>query len=476
MKRQGDLTKGPIGRQLLLFALPLLGASFIQQLYNMVDLLFVGNLLGKEATAAVGASSLLAGCMVGFFTGLSVGTGVVISLAVGQDNKEKIQAVIHTAAGVSLAGGILFTAAGLLLSRQILLWMRTPEEILDEALVYVRIYLLSMLPLFLYNMNSGIIRARGDSRTPMLFQLLGAGLNILFDWVSMRYWGMGVAGAAWATFGSQLAAAVCSVLYLAGRKDEYHLSLRRIRISGKVFREVLRIGVPAGLQNLVITLSNVFVQTAVNGLGVNVIAAFTAYFKVELILYLPIVAFGQAATTFAGQNLGAGRVERLKKGVKTCIRMGILYAVFMAAALLVFGNYAFLLFSRDPEVVQTGLRIIRVTFPFYWLYVILEVHADALRGIGKSVPPMAAVLLCMCVFRTVLLAVFTGIWDNVEAVAAAYPSAWLAAALSLTLCWRKDLQTLEKFGMINSKCEINPEPSLGRKREWFRKENKNMEE
>ena len=446
MKRQGDLTKGPIGRQLFLFALPLLGASFIQQLYNMVDLLFVGNLLGKEATAAVGASSLLAGCIVGFFTGLSVGTGVVISLAVGQDNKEKIQDVIHTAAGISLAGGVLFTATGLGLSRQILLWMRTPEEILEEALVYVRIYLLSMLPLFLYNMNSGIIRARGDSRTPMLFQLLGAGLNILFDWVSMRYWGMGVAGAAWATFGSQLAAAACSVLYLMHRQDEYHLSLRRIRISGKVFREVLGIGVPAGLQNLVITLSNVFVQTAVNGLGVNVIAAFTAYFKVELILYLPIVVFGQAATTFAGQNLGAGKVERMKKGVKTCIKMGIVYAGLMGALLLGFGKYAFQLFSQDGEVIQTGLRIIRVTFPFYWLYVILEVHADALRGIGRSVPPMAVILICMCVLRTVFLAVFTGIWNSVEAVAAVYPSAWLAAALCLTLCWRRIFRAQDRRG------------------------------
>ena len=324
--------------------------------------------------------------------------------------------------------------------------MRTPEEILEEALVYVRIYLLSMLPLFLYNMNSGIIRARGDSRTPMLFQLLGAGLNILFDWVSMRYWGMGVAGAAWATFGSQLAAAACSVLYLMHRQDEYHLSLRRIRISGKVFREVLGIGVPAGLQNLVITLSNVFVQTAVNGLGVNVIAAFTAYFKVELILYLPIVAFGQAATTFAGQNLGAGKVERMKKGVKTCIKMGIVYAGLMGALLLGFGKYAFQLFSQDGEVIQTGLRIIRVTFPFYWLYVILEVHADALRGIGRSVPPMAVILICMCVLRTVFLAVFTGIWNSVEAVAAVYPSAWLAAALCLTLCWRRIFRAQDRRG------------------------------
>ena len=425
-----------MGRQILLFALPLLGASFIQQLYNMVDLLFVGNILGKEATAAVGASSLLTNCIVGFFTGLSIGTGVVVSMAAGQGNREKIQRGIHTAMGISLTGGVVLTAAGLLLSRQILLWMNTPEEILDQALVYIRIYLLSMLPLFLYNMNAGIIRAGGDSGTPMLFQLLGAVVNIIFDWLTMRYWGMGVDGAAWATFGSQLLAALCSVLYLAGRKDEYHLDLRKIRISGEILREVLRIGIPAGLQNLVITLSNIFVQTAINGLGVDVIAAFTAYFKVELVLYLPIVAFGQAATTFVGQNLGAGKLERVRKGVRSCIGMGILYAAAAAVLLLLSGRYAFGLFTRDGAVIETGMRIIRVTFPFYWLYVILEVHADALRGSGHSVPPMLIILLCMCVLRTGLLAVFTSVWGSLEAVAAVYPSAWLAAAVCLTFWWR----------------------------------------
>ena len=307
-----DLTTGPAGKQIFLFALPLLGASLIQQLYNTVDLLFVGNILGTEATAAVGASSLLTSCIVGFFTGLSIGTGVVVSLAEGQGRREKIRKTVHTAMGISLIGGIVLTAAGLLLSRRILLWMNTPEEILEQALAYVRIYLLSMLPLFLYNMNSGIIRARGDSRTPMLFQLLGAVINLAFDWITMKYWGMGVDGAAWATFGAQLAAGLGSVVYLMRREDAYRLELGKICISGDILREILRIGVPAGLQNMVITISNIFVQTAINGLGVSVIAAFTAYFKVELILYLPIVAFGQAATTFVGQNLGAGKTGRMR--------------------------------------------------------------------------------------------------------------------------------------------------------------------
>ncbi len=439
-----DLTTGPAGKQIFLFALPLLGASLIQQLYNTVDLLFVGNILGTEATAAVGASSLLTSCIVGFFTGLSIGTGVVISLAEGQGRREKIRKTVHTAMGISLIGGIVLTAAGLLLSRRILLWMNTPEEILEQALAYIRIYLLSMLPLFLYNMNSGIIRARGDSRTPMLFQLLGAVINLAFDWITMKYWGMGVDGAAWATFGAQLAAGLGSVVYLMRREDAYRLELGKICISGDILREILRIGVPAGLQNMVITISNIFVQTAINGLGVSVIAAFTAYFKVELILYLPIVAFGQAATTFVGQNLGAGKTGRMKKGVKSCIGMGISYTVLMSVLLMVFGRLAFGLFSQDTAVVETGLRIIHVTFPFYWLYVILEVHADALRGTGNSMLPMAVILLCLCVLRTLLLFAFTQAWDSLEAVAAVYPCAWLAAAVCLTFFWLREAAACEK--------------------------------
>lgn len=430
-----DLTQGAIGGKLLLFALPLLASSFIQQLYNTVDLLFVGRMLGTNSTAAVGASSLLTNCLVGFFTGLSVGTSVVVSLAVGQKDEKKIHQTIHTAMGISLAGGLILTIFGLLFSRTFLVLMNTPAEILDEGLVYIRIYLLSMIPLFIYNMNAGIMRARGDSRTPMIYQFVGGVLNVLFDWISLRFWGRGVDGVAWATTFAMCVSALLSVIHLMRRKDAYHFSWRECRIKGSILGEILRIGVPAGFQNLVITLSNIFVQASINRLGVDEIAAFTAYFKVELILYLPIVAFGQAITTYTGQNLGAGRLDRVKKGVRICIAMAAVYTVAAAALLILGGEAAFGLFSSDMDVIRVGLRIIYVTFPFYWLYAFLEVHADALRGAGCSVPPMLIVLFSMCVFRTVLLALFNHLFGTLESVAAVYPCAWLLAAVSLTVYW-----------------------------------------
>lgn len=339
--------------------------------------------------------------------------------------------------GLSLAGGAVLTLLGLALSRQILLWMNTPLEILEQSLLYIRIYLLGMTPLFVYNMNAGVIRARGDSRTPMVFQLTGALINILLDWISLAHFGMGVEGAAWATFLSQLAAAAGTVVYLIRRSDEYRLNWKKIGISRDILRSVMKIGVPAGCQNMVITLSNIFVQTAINSLGVSVIAAFTAYFKVECLIYLPIVAFGQAATTFVGQNFGAGEKTRIQKGVINCIVMGCAYAVIMAMLLIWQGKAVLGLFTSDDSVIALGIRIIRVTFPFYWLYVLLEVHADALRGIGRSIPPMALILICICGLRTVLLLVFNRLFGSLEAVAAVYPCAWLAAAVCLTACWVK---------------------------------------
>lgn len=438
IQKKKTLTEGVIWKQLLLFALPLLGSSFIQQLYNTVDLLFAGNMIGKEATAAVGAGSLVITCIVGFFTGLSVGTGVVVSQAVGADDRQRVDRTIHTAMGLSLLGGAILTAAGILLSRSVLIWMDTPEEILDSAVSYIRIYFLSMIPLVMYNMNSGIIRAAGNSRIPMLIQFAGGIVNVVMNYVSIRIWHMGVEGVAWASMFSQGMAAILSVVYLMKGTGEYRLKWKKVKICRDIFRAVLRIGVPAGMQSMVITLSNVLIQYKINGFGVNAMAAFSAYFKVELLIYLPIVAFGQAMTTFAGQNMGAGKADRVRKGAKVCIAMGITYAVCSAGLLLAFGRFVFGLFAKEPEVIACGLRIIRVTFPFYWLYAVLEVLADSIRGSGKSVPPMVIILLTICLLRSVFLMIFTGLWRNIEAVAVTYPSAWLAASICFVIYWSQD--------------------------------------
>lgn len=438
MKKTLDLTCGNIWKKMLQFALPLLATSFIQQLYNTVDLLFVGNLLGKEAQAAVGASSLLTTCVVGFFTGLSVGCGVMAAQARGSGDKSKLDSIIHTAMGVSLAGGAFLTVLGVSLARQFLIWMNVPAEIMTPASNYARIYLASMIPLCIFNIYAGVMRALGDSESPMRMQLYGGLTNVAMDYILIRMLPNGINGVALATLFSQGVSAFLALRYMHRGTEWGKLDFRKTRLEGPIVKEIAKLGVPAGLQNLVITLSNVFVQSAVNQLGVDTIAGYATYFKVELLNYMPIVALGSAMMTFSGQCFGAKNIRRISEGVRVCIIMGVAYVASMSALLYFFGQYVFMLFNRDPEVIASGMRIVRVTMPFYWLYVLLQVFAEAARGKGKTLQPMIIILMTICVFRTICLALFTRNGVTIERVAATYPTAWLAAVICLGLYWLKE--------------------------------------
>ncbi len=432
-----NLTEGTIWKQLVLFALPLLGSSFIQQLYNTVDLWYAGNMLDKNATASVGASSMIITCITGFFTGISVGISVIVSHAVGSSDKKKVDMAIHTAIGLSISGGLILSVIGILSSEKFLHLMNTPEQIFESSLLYIKIYMLSMVPIVTYNMSSGIIRALGNSSVPLIIQLTGGIVNIIMDFISIRIWNMRVEGIAWATMFSQGIAAIMSIIYLMKFSEEYKLKWRNVHIYKNILSEVCRIGIPAGLQSLIITLSNVFIQYKINGFDVDAISAFSIYFKVELIIYLPIVAFGQAMMTFAGQNTGAKKFERIEKGIRVCIITGCIYATVSAVLLIIFGKYAFGLFNEDNNVISCGIRIIKITFPFYWIYVILEVIADTIRGTGKSFSPMIIIMLNICVLRTLILTVITHFNETIEAVASVYPVSWFTASLCFIIYWKK---------------------------------------
>ncbi|AKA67644.1 MATE family efflux transporter [Clostridium scatologenes] len=437
LKKNANLTEGIIWKQVLFFALPLIAASIIQQLYNTVDLIFVGNYLGKEAAAAVGASSLIVTCLVGFFTGMSVGSSVIIANIFGSGKKGKVKDAIHTAIGLSFLGGIVLFIIGYIGAPYFLKWMNVPQEILKPAVSYIRIYFLSLISLITYNMGSGIIRAMGNSKTPMYIQLVGGIVHVLMDAVFIVIFENGVNGVAWATFLSQAINAVLILYYLKHTDSEYRLQFKKIRIHKEVLLPILKIGIPSGLQSIVITLSNVFAQYHINSLGVEAIVAFTAYFKVELPIYLPIVALGQAITTFSGQNMGAGNIERVKKGAKVCILMGIGITIVSSTLLLIFGRQAFGIFNHDRVVIDYGIRIIRTSFPFYWIYVILEVLGDTIRGAGKATPPMVIILSNICVLRIVLLFVIMDFYHDVRGVAITYPITWAIAALCMLVYYLK---------------------------------------
>lgn len=426
-----SLTEGAIVKKLIIFAVPLLGSSLVQQLYNTVDLIFVGKLLGKDASAAVGAGSLLITCLLGFFGGLSVGTGIVAARAFGERNTGKLENIVHTAAGLSIVGGIIFSVAGWIFVPEILLWMNTPETIMGMAVRYIRIYILSLLPVISYNMSAGILRALGDSRSPMVYQLLGGISNILANVLFICVLKLGVTGAALATLCSQGTAAVLIVCHLCRMKTEYRLQPRKIHVSGTVAGSVLRIGIPAAVQSMAITFSNLFVQSQINSLGVVSMAAFAAYFKVENFIYLPILAIGQAVTMFYGQNIGAGLLQRAQNGIWVAIVTGVAITLGISVLLLFGAELAFGLFANDTAVVALGIKLARLTFPYYFFYVFLEVFSAGIRGGGRSLAPMLIIICNMCVVRIAVLKIMMQLYDSVLGVAVIYPVTWFTAGICM---------------------------------------------
>lgn len=428
-----DMTKGPIFGPLVRFILPLIGGSVFQQLYNTVDFIFVGNCLDQTAAAAVGASATLITCTIGLFSGISVGTSVVAAQAIGAKNREKAEKALHSSVTFGLLGGILLMVLGIIFAPALLRLLRTPETVIPQALTYIRIYLISIPMLIFYNMVSGGMRAYGDSRSPFLVLVVCGLLNVVLDALFIVWIPLGVAGVAIATTITQSLSALMVALLASRKSCELRLSARKLGIDGGVLKSVLRIGLPTGIQTVIVTFSNVMVQYYINDFGETAVAAFATYYKVENFIYLPIMAFGQASTTFAGQNTGAGQYRRIRKGT-------ILQALFGAAVVgvlvLIFVSFPSSivgLLMKDRTVVATTLQIALVSFPFYSVYPVLEITGGALRGMGKALTSMVVIILNQCVLRVALLAIFSAKFHTLPSLAAVYPITWAGAALSFVV-------------------------------------------
>lgn len=440
-----NLTKGNLPKQIYLFTLPLMGSFFMQQLYNSADLIFAGNILGKSASAAIGASSLLVTCVIGLFTGLSVGAGILYGRAAGVEDAKAKRKIFYASLFVSVAGGGLLTIAGYFAAPFFLRLLHTPTEILIISTSYLRIYFFGLLPMILYNMVSGIVRAGGNSRLPLIVLFVAGIINIGLDAVFLIVCGFGVESLALATVISQSVAALLVLFYYVKSQRVAGNETLRLCLEAPLLKEIVLLGLPVGLQNTIITISNIFVQYHINALGVDAIAAFTNYFKIELFLFYPILAFGQANLYFVSQNLGVGDMERVKRSTRTCILLGLITVVPMEILLLCFGGFFFGLFNPDPEVIAEGLKIIRVTFPFYWLYVFFEVFSNAVRAAGKTLQAMLITLLSFSFLRVLLLMLFTEIkGDDIGIIAMIYPLTWVVGAAFLAVYWYR----LRKSGNV----------------------------
>ena len=428
-RRTIDMTQGPIVGPLIRFILPLIGGSVFQMLYNTVDFLFVGNVMDKTAAAAVGASSTLITCTIGLFSGISVGTSVVAAQAIGAGKDEKADKALHTSVVFGFFGGLLIMLLGILFAPQIMRLLNTPENVIPQATVYIRIYLLSIPMLIFYNMVSGGMRAYGDSQTPFRVLVICGFLNVLFDALLIIVIPLGVAGVAIGTTLTQSISAVLIAWFASREGNRLRLSAKKLALDTVILKEILHIGLPTGIQTIIITFSNVMVQYYINDFGETAVAAFATYYKVENLIYLPIMAFGQAATTFAGQNTGAGHYKRIRKGIVLTDLIGAGVVFCIAGLILLFPETVFGWFMKDQDVVTNALKIALLSFPFYWIYPIMECTGGAVRGMGYSIFSMIIIILNLCVIRISLLAYFSATIHTIQSLGAVYPITWATAML-----------------------------------------------
>lgn len=423
--KANGITEGSIFGQLLLFFFPILFGTFFQQLYNTADAVVVGRFVGKQALAAVGGTtSTLINLMVGFFVGLSSGATVVISQYYGAKKADKVHWAVHTSVAFSVIGGVLFMAVGLVGARWALTAMHTPEDVMDHAVTYIRIYFLGMVPNLLYNMGAGILRAVGDSRRPLYFLIGSCFVNIILDVVLVAVLRMGVAGAALATISSQLFSAILVILCLTRTQDMYKVEWRKIRIDSRMLQRIIRIGIPAGMQSVMYNISNIIIQAGVNNLGTDNVTAWATYGKVDGLYWMMINALGISVTTFVGQNYGARRMNRVRKGAGACMVIGVVLTAIVSTALYFWGYLFIELFTSDPQVQLISQSLIRFMVPTFITYITIEILSGTLRGVGDAWMPLIITGVGVCLVRVIWIIFALPHFNTILAAAFCYPMTW----------------------------------------------------
>ena len=423
--KANGITEGSIFGQLLLFFFPILFGTFFQQLYNTADTVVVGRFVGKQALAAVGGTtSTLINLMVGFFVGLSSGATVVISQYYGAKKADKVHWAVHTSVAFSVIGGVLFMAVGLVGARWALTAMHTPEDVMDHAVTYIRIYFLGMVPNLLYNMGAGILRAVGDSRRPLYFLIGSCFVNIILDVVLVAVLRMGVAGAALATISSQLFSAILVILCLTRTQDMYKVEWRKIRIDSRMLQRIIRIGIPAGMQSVMYNISNIIIQAGVNNLGTDNVTAWATYGKVDGLYWMMINALGISVTTFVGQNYGARRMDRVRKGAGACMVIGVVLTAIVSTALYFWGYLFIELFTSDPQVQLISQSLIRFMVPTFITYITIEILSGTLRGVGDAWMPLIITGVGVCLVRVIWIIFALPHFNTILAAAFCYPMTW----------------------------------------------------
>lgn len=442
------MTEGSIWRRLVAFAIPLFLGNLFQQLYNTADSLIVGNFLGSNALAAVSSSGNLIFLMVGFFNGIAVGAGVVVAKYYGAKKYDAVQRVIHTIAALGILCGIALTFIGILAAPQILVLMGTPENVLPNSVVYFRVYFSGSLAFVMYNFLVGILQSVGDSRHPLIYLIISSMVNVVLDLLFVAVFHMGVGSAAFATVISQFISALLCLRQLMKSPAEYRLSLRKIRIDRTMLGQIISNGLPSGIQNSIISLANVVVQSNINKFGEMAMAGCGSYAKIEGFGFLPITCFAMALTTFISQNLGAREYDRAKKGAVFGVACSLTIAELVGIAIYLLAPVLISGFNSDPQVISYGVAQARTVTLFYFLLAFSHCMAGILRGAGKSTVPMFVMLICWCVIRVTYITVTVHFIPNIRVIFWAYPITWTLSSITFLIYFLKSdwLHAFEKNG------------------------------
>ena len=432
MKKYYSITEGPIIRPLLFFFFPILFGTFFQQLYNTVDALVVGNILGKGALAAVGGTtSVYTNIYVGFFVGLSAGAAVLISQFYGNSDNEGIHKTVHTSLALGIVLGLVLTLIGYLTATSALKLLGVPNEILDMASTYTKIYFLGFTFLLIYNMGCSILRAIGDSKRPLYYLIVSCIVNIILDVYFVAHLGFGIEGAAYATIIAEGVAALLVIVSLSLSDSAIKLYPREIKMDFDIAKKIIKIGLPAGIQSILYTISNLVITTRINSLGVDAIAANTAYGKIDSVFWMINQALGIAITTFVGQNFGAQKYDRIKKGVNRWLTLGITIAIGSSCLFLVFSPNFLSIFNQDPNVIAIGIKILFMISPFWCTYVPVEIISGALRGMGDTTIPTIITALGIVVIRFIWLFMFKEY--TLEMIMLIYPVTWIITTVAFAI-------------------------------------------
>lgn len=443
------MTEGNIFKILLFFAIPLVLGNLLQQMYSTVDSIIVGNYVGSQALAAVSSSSMVVTVIISGCQGIAVGAGVVIAQCLGAKNRRNVFRSVHTSLAFSIVLGVILTVFCALLTKPIVESMNTPKDILDDSITYLFIYSFGLIFTIVYNMIAGILNASGNSKRSLLYLAYASVINVVLDLLFILVFNMGVAGAAIATNISQLIACLMSLHYVMTTKNECRVYLKAIRFHKQMLVRILRMGIPAGIQNTVICFSNVLIQASVNVFGYETIAGFGIYLKIDGFDILPLLSISLAVATFVGQNYGAGCVERIRKGIICGLILGVTFTAGIGIAMLIFYNPILRLFTSDEKAIYYAYLSILYFCPFYALVGVTQVFAGAIRGAGRSMVPMMVLLFSFFIFRIIWIMFVLPNFNSFEGVLLVYPVSWFVSANLMTLCYiklRKKILRVAKIG------------------------------